>query len=75
MSRTQGRIIAGVISILIFVFSQVAKDAAIFGLSPAIAQMFVIIVGALGIANNWLPNIWHSEPAPLPGNPTGSNNP
>jgi hypothetical protein len=75
MTRTQGRIIAGVISILLFVFAQVAKDAQIFGLSPAVAQALVIVVGALGIANNWLPNIWHSEPAPLPGNPTGAPNP
>lgn len=75
MSRTQGRIIAGILGLLVVIVTAVVKDAEIFGLSAAVTAALVIVNGALAYLINWLPNIWHSEPAPLPGNPTGKVNP
>jgi hypothetical protein len=66
MTRTQGRIIAFVLAAATLVVTQVAKDASLFGLTPAVAQLLVIVNGVLALGTNYLPNIWRTEPAPLP---------
>ena len=43
-------------------------------LSPAITSTLVIVNGALAYLVNYPPTIWHSEPAPMPSNPTGTPN-
>ena len=75
MTRTHGRIIAGLVGLGIVVVSSIIKDADVYGFSAAVTSALVIVNGALAYLANWLPNVWHSEPAPLPGNPRGVDNP
>lgn len=67
MTRTQGRIVAFVLAAATLVITQVVKDSTLFGLSPQVTQLLVIVNGVLALGTNYLPNIWRSEPAPLPG--------
>lgn len=66
MTRTQGRVIAGILAIATFVISQFIKDASLFGLSAQAAELLVILNGVLALTVNYLPNIFRAEPAPLP---------
>jgi hypothetical protein len=70
MTRTQGRILAFVLAAAIFIVTQVVQASDTYHLNPAITQSLVILNGVLALATNYLPNIFHSEPAPLPGDPT-----
>ena len=62
MTRTQGRIIAGILGLAVVVVTAVVKDAEVFGLSAAATSALVIVNGALAYLINWLPNIWKAEP-------------
>jgi hypothetical protein len=70
MTRTQGRILAFVLAAAIFIVTQVVDSQETYGLHPAVTQTLVILNGVLALATNYLPNIFHSEPAPLPGDQT-----
>lgn len=69
MTRNQGRAVAAACAILIFVITGVIAQSKTFGLSDAAVAALVILNGALALATNYFPNLWKSEPAPLPGNP------
>lgn len=75
MSRDQGRILAAALGILIVVVTAIVANPEGLGISKQVAAWFVIVNAALAAAVNYLPNVWKSEPAPLPGNPTGAPNP
>jgi len=75
MTRDQGRMLAAALGILSFVITAVIQQQDTFGISKQITAALVIVNGALLVGTNYFPNVFRSEPAPLPGNPTGSPNP
>ena len=75
MTRDQGRIIAAICALAIFVIGAVIQQQKTFGLSDQITAALVIVNGALALATNYFPNLFKAEPAPLPGNPSGAPNP
>jgi hypothetical protein len=75
MSRDQGRILAALIGVLGFIITAVIQQQDTFGISKQVTAALVIVNGALFVGANYFPNVFRSEPAPLPGNPTGAPNP
>lgn len=72
MTRDQGRVIAGILGLAVVIVTALVAQADVFKFSDAVKAALVIINGALAYVINWLPNIFRAEPAPLPGNPTGT---
>jgi hypothetical protein len=75
MSRNQGRILAALFGVLSFTITAVIQQQDTFEISKQITAALVIVNGALLVGTNYFPNVFKSEPAPLPGNPTGAPNP